>query len=172
MVNPVLMQTMVLKCSLSRKPHFFAGEEFTTGTSTSAKRLGGAALPLPRFRRNPESFAKSVILKGSFDTFAESMKVKRGTAEVGNAFLDAMESWRDPLTRNSGLRNPTLTVRGLNEAGQRTIDRIISLRIDEDRRIEEYGSLRGFCDGPNTCTTNPPDRRSGAIRSPVLVTAA
>lgn len=94
-------------------------------------------------------FSKNAILKGSFDKYAESHKAKRGTAEVDNAFLEEIESWRDSLARNIALRN-TLTVRELNEAVQRTIDRIIFLRIAEDRGIEEYGSLRGICNGPNT----------------------
>jgi len=94
-------------------------------------------------------FSKNAILKGSFDKYAESHKSKRGTAEVDSAFLEEIESWRDTLARNIALRN-TLTVRELNESVQRTIDRIIFLRIAEDRGIEEYGSLRGICNGPNT----------------------
>ncbi len=94
-------------------------------------------------------FSKNAILKGSFDKYAESHKAKRGTAEVDSAFLEEIESWRDTLARNIALRN-TLNVRELNEAVQRTIDRIIFLRIAEDRGIEEYGGLRGICNGPNT----------------------
>jgi predicted type IV restriction endonuclease len=94
-------------------------------------------------------FSKDAILKGSFDKYAESHKAKRGTAEVDNAFLEEIESWRDALARNIALRN-SLSVRELNESVQRTIDRIIFLRIAEDRGIEEYGSLRGICNGANT----------------------
>jgi hypothetical protein len=95
-------------------------------------------------------FSKEAILKGSFDKYAESHKPKRGTSEVDNAFLEEIESWRDTLAKNIALRNPALTVRELNEAVHRTIDRIIFLRIAEDRGIEEYGALRGICNGPNT----------------------
>jgi hypothetical protein len=94
-------------------------------------------------------FSRDAILKGSFDKYAESHKTKRGTTEVDSAFLEEIESWRDTLARNIALRNTT-GVRELNEAVQRTIDRIIFLRIAEDRGIEEYGSLRGICNGPNT----------------------
>jgi len=94
-------------------------------------------------------FSKQAILKGSFDNYAESHKSKHGTAEVDSAFLEEIESWRDTLARNIALRN-TLTVQELNESVQRTIDRIIFLRIAEDRGIEEYGSLHGICNGPNT----------------------
>jgi len=93
-------------------------------------------------------FSKDAILKGSFDKYAEFNKGKRGTAEVDSAFLAEIESWREMLARNIALRN-TLSVRELNDAVQRTIDRIIFLRIAEDRGIEEYGSLRGLCNGNN-----------------------
>jgi hypothetical protein len=96
-----------------------------------------------------EIFSKDAILKGSFDKYAESNKTKRGTAEVDSAFLEEIESWRDALAKNIALRN-SLSVRALNESVQRTIDRIIFLRIAEDRGIEEYGSLRGICNGANT----------------------
>jgi predicted type IV restriction endonuclease len=94
-------------------------------------------------------FSKDAILKGSFDKYAESNKTKRGTAEVDSAFLAEIESWREMLARNIALRN-TLTVRELNDSVQRIIDRIIFLRIAEDRGIEDYGGLRGIGNGNNT----------------------
>ena len=94
-------------------------------------------------------FSKDAILKGAFDKFAESTKGKRGTTEVDAAFLAEIESWRDALARHLALRNPGLTQRELNFAVQRTIDRIIFLRICEDRGIEPYGQLQGLLNGQN-----------------------
>ncbi len=109
------------------------------------------------FREYPPSwddiakvFARDAILKGSFDKFAESNKAKRGTAEVDDAFLYEIEHWRADLARNLALRNPELTQRDLNFAVQRTIDRIIFLRICEDRRIEVYGRLQALLNGEHT----------------------
>lgn len=70
-------------------------------------------------------FFKDAVLRGSFDRFAESGKGKRGTSQVDAEFLTEIESWRETLARNLALRNPNLTVRDLNFAVQRTIDRII-----------------------------------------------
>jgi hypothetical protein len=92
-------------------------------------------------------FSKEAIQKGSFDRFAESTKAKRGTAEVDAHFLGTIEAWRNELARNIALRNPKLTQRELNFAVQRIIDRIIFLRICEDRGIEDYGRLRGLVNG-------------------------
>jgi type I restriction-modification system DNA methylase subunit len=97
-------------------------------------------------------FSREAILKGSFDKFAESTKAKRGTAEVDDAFLDEIEKWRADLAANLALRNPTLSQRDLNFAVQRTIDRIVFLRICEDRRIEVYGRLMALLNGEHTYT--------------------
>lgn len=94
-------------------------------------------------------FARDAILKGSFDKYAESTRRKRGTAEVDEAFLAEIEAWRDALARNIALRNPGLSQRDLNFAVQRTIDRIVFLRISEDRGIEPYGALQGLINGPH-----------------------
>jgi hypothetical protein len=92
-------------------------------------------------------FSKDAILKGSFDKFAESSKAKRGTADVDDAFLETIETWRKELAQNLALRNPKLSQRELNFAVQRIIDRIIFLRICEGRGIEDYGRLRALADG-------------------------
>ncbi len=92
-------------------------------------------------------FSKEAILKGAFDHYVESHKAKKGTAEVDAAFLEEIERWRDLLARNLALRNPGLSARELNFAVQQTIDRIIFLRICEDRGLEPYGELMGLRNG-------------------------
>ncbi len=94
-------------------------------------------------------FSREAAWQGSFDRYAESAKGKRGTAEVDGEFLKEIERWRDLLARNIALRNPGLTQRELNFAVGRTIDRIIFLRMCEDRGIEHYGSLRDLLNGAN-----------------------
>jgi len=92
-------------------------------------------------------FSQGAIPTGSFDRYAESTKRKKGTAEVDTAFLREIEDWRDVLARNIALRNTQLTTRELNFGVQRTIDRIIFLRICEDRGIETYGQLMALQNG-------------------------
>jgi len=86
-------------------------------------------------------FTGESIRNGSFDKFVVSKKGRRGTAGVDDAFLADIEEWRLLLARNIALRN-SLSVEELNTAVQRTIDRIIFLRICEDRGIEKYGTLQ------------------------------
>jgi type I restriction-modification system DNA methylase subunit len=92
-------------------------------------------------------FSREAVLRGSFDRYAESTKAKKGTAEVDDAFLKEIEAWRDTLARTIALRNTELTQRELNFAVQRTIDRMIFLRICEDRGIETYGALMALLNG-------------------------
>lgn len=95
-------------------------------------------------------FSRDAILKGSFDKYAESGKRKRGTAEVDDAFLEEIESWREELARNIARRNDGLSQRQINYAVQMTIDRLVFLRICEDRGLEQYGTLLGLKAGANT----------------------
>lgn len=93
--------------------------------------------------------AKESLLKGSFDKFAESQKQKRGTTEVDAEFLKEIESWREALAKTIAMKNPKLSKRELNFAVQLTIDRIIFLRMCEDRGIEPYGQIQSLENGTN-----------------------
>ncbi|MDA3872087.1 MAG: N-6 DNA methylase, partial [Candidatus Marinimicrobia bacterium] len=90
------------------------------------------------------TFAKNSILKGSFDRYVKANKNKRGTSEVDNEFLKLIENWRNNLAKNIALRNKDLSIYNLNTAVQKTIDRIIFLRIAEDRNMETYGTLQNL----------------------------
>lgn len=84
-------------------------------------------------------FSKEAVLKGSLEKLLES-KIK-GEISVDQAFLAEIETWRFNLATNLVLVNPKLKARELNFAVQITINRIIFLRICEDRGIEPYEQL-------------------------------
>ncbi len=98
-------------------------------------------------------FSHEAVLKGSFDQYAEGMKARKGTTEVDDAFLAEIERWRELLARNIALRNPQLTMRELNFAVQMTIDRIVFLRICEDRGVERDEQLKEISQGRDTYRT-------------------
>jgi len=89
-----------------------------------------------------DTFAQENILKGRFDKFVKSDTKKRGTAAVDDEFLQSIEEWRKYLATTIALRNLSLSEEEINFAVQRNIDRIIFLRICEDRGIERYGDLK------------------------------
>jgi type I restriction-modification system DNA methylase subunit len=116
-------------------------------------------------------FSKDAIQKGSFDKYAEGIKGKKGTAEVDDAFLEEIERWRELLAKNIALRNEKLSVRELNFAVQATIDRIVFLRICEDRGVERDGQLKEIAEAtppPSLRDTSPiSEMRNGGGREGV-----
>lgn len=87
------------------------------------------------------TFSRDAIWQGAFDKYALSTAGKRGTTPFDTQFLKDLLDWRKILARNIALRNPKLTEHQLNVAVQLTLDRIILLRVCEDRGIEDYGKL-------------------------------
>jgi len=98
-----------------------------------------------RFRELWNVFSREAVWSGAFDQYAAS-KRKRGTSEVDSEFLKEIEGWRDVLARNIALRNPGLSLDDLNLAVQLTIDRIVFLRMAEDRGIEPFEQLLKLCE--------------------------
>jgi hypothetical protein len=94
-------------------------------------------------------FSLDAINKGAFDRFANDTKVRRGTATVDEDFLSEIEKWREMLARAIFRTNPELDSYQLNDAVQKTIDRIVFLRIAEDRGIETSGRLESIIRRPN-----------------------
>jgi type I restriction-modification system DNA methylase subunit len=87
-------------------------------------------------------FSKEKVLKGSFDRFVQSDTNKKGTTTVDSDFLNSLDKWRLELARNIALRNRKITEDELNFAVQLLLDRIVFLRIAEDRNAERYGDLK------------------------------
>lgn len=89
-----------------------------------------------------ETFSKEQVLKGSFDKFVKSDTQKKGTATVDKDFVQLLDNWRTYLATSIALNNKQLDEDEINFAVQQTIDRIIFLRIAEDRSVEPYGNLK------------------------------
>ncbi len=89
-----------------------------------------------------DTFSKERVLKGSFDKFVQGAAGKKGTATVDREFLQSLDKWRTYLATSISTHNKSLDEDELNFAVQQTIDRIIFLRIAEDRSVEPYGNLR------------------------------
>ncbi len=107
-------------------------------------------------------YSREAVERGSFDQYVQSSKGKRGTTPVDAEFLKEIEGWREVLARNLALRNAALSIDELNDAVQRTIDRIIFLRMAEDRGIEPYGRLQQLAQTSEVLRSTPAVKRSGA----------
>jgi hypothetical protein len=100
-----------------------------------------------RWRDLWDVFSREAVWSGAFDQYAAS-KRKRGTSEVDVEFLREIEGWRDALARNFALRNRDLSPDDLNTSVQLTIDRVVFLRMAEDRGLESYEQLLKLCERP------------------------
>lgn len=89
-----------------------------------------------------ETFSKERVLKGGFDKFIQSDTAKKGTATVDKDFLQSLDEWRSLLATSISKNNLQLNEDELNYVLQQTLDRIIFLRIAEDRGVEPYGNLK------------------------------
>jgi hypothetical protein len=89
-------------------------------------------------------FSPEAVRKGSFAKYVIGLKGKKGTADVDDAFLEEIENWRELLAKNIALRNKDINIACLNYAVQMTIDRIVFLRICEEREIEPENQLQNI----------------------------
>lgn len=103
-----------------------------------------------RWNEIVEIFSPEAVRKGSFAKYAEGMKGKKGTADVDDAFLQEIERWRELLAKNIALRNDDIDIAGLNYSVQMTIDRIVFLRICEERGIEPENQLLEIANTENS----------------------
>lgn len=92
-----------------------------------------------------DTFSKERVLKGGLDKYILQDTNKRGTATVDKEFLQSLDIWRTLLAENIAKQNrKELNEEEINYVVQQTIDRIIFLRIAEDRGVEHYGNLQAI----------------------------
>ncbi|MBN1232087.1 MAG: N-6 DNA methylase [Candidatus Coatesbacteria bacterium] len=94
-------------------------------------------------------FSKEAVKNGSLDKYSEDTRNQRGVSEVDDEFLKEIRKWREILAVDIARNNQDLDQSSLNYVVQLTIDRIIFLRICEDRGIEKFGQLMSLQNGNN-----------------------
>jgi type I restriction-modification system DNA methylase subunit len=85
--------------------------------------------------------SRDAVYSGHFDTIFPMVSERTGTEAFDDYFLKQIETWREELSRNLAARNEHLSEAELNFLVQRLINRIIFLRICEDRELERYKTL-------------------------------
>ena len=87
-----------------------------------------------------ERFHRESVYAGSIDKYYGAEGAARGRSRVDKVFLAELEEWRVELAGDVASRN-AVTIDELNFAVQSVIDRIVFLRVCEDRGLEPYGDL-------------------------------
>ena len=87
------------------------------------------------------------VEKGSLEgLLPRDVKSKRLRIPVDRAFLEDMTEWRIELAKDVHKLNPEIDVRLLNEVVQKLLDRIVFIRIAEDRKIRDANELKETVD--------------------------
>jgi len=87
-------------------------------------------------------FSKEGVENGGFTNFLKNVPNKKGSDTVDKEFLKSLDIWRTLLAETISKENKQLDEDELNFIVQQSLDRIIFLRICEDRNIEPYGRLK------------------------------
>lgn len=96
-----------------------------------------------------DHFSFDAIENCNFEKAFETGRNKQGTGDIDSDLLKTIENWRLELAKNIALRNPQINLRTLNTAVQKIIDRIIFLRIAEDKDFENYEDIKKCAESEN-----------------------
>ncbi len=100
---------------------------------------------LDHFDHLYDTFSREAVAAGSLEALTKKMMLKRtGDFALDREFLEDLSKWREELARDIA-KHPKnrrfLNDYTLNEAVQRILDRIIFIRVCEDREIEVENTL-------------------------------
>jgi len=88
-----------------------------------------------------DTFSYESVLNGSIENYAKSKIDFKAAEPVDKEFLKTIENWRENLATNIALKNKDLEEEEINFSVQQIIDRIVFLKVCEDRRIEKENTL-------------------------------
>lgn len=95
------------------------------------------------------TLSRQAVEAGSLRKLQASLPSRSGKDRIDNVFLRDLESARATLATHVAELNPYLTDDELIAVVQLTLDRIIFLRICEDRGVETFGELRSATYAPD-----------------------
>jgi len=93
-----------------------------------------------KFDKIYETFSRETVFSGKFDETYKLAEVK-GVMPVDSFFLSQIECWRERLAKEIFSKNLKITQTELNYVIQTFLNRLVFLRICEDRNLEKYETL-------------------------------
>ncbi len=94
-----------------------------------------------KFDEIHDKLSYEAVCSGQFDEYFGVQEEREGTEPFDQYFLEQIEQWRTLLAQDLILQNSTLSQEELNFLVQQLMNRIIFLRICEDRALEKYKTL-------------------------------
>lgn len=91
-----------------------------------------------------DSLSREAVYSGLFDKTYGISAARQGTSQFDDYFLKQIRSWREKLAKDIYKRNSRLSEEELTYIVQRLLNRIIFLRICEDRDLEKSERLKAL----------------------------
>lgn len=87
-----------------------------------------------------DSLSRDSVFSGKFDE-KYKMEEAKAVIQADSFFLSQIEKWREDLAQEILLKNPNISQSELNFVIQTFLNRLVFLRICEDRNLEKYETL-------------------------------
>ncbi|MCK5027057.1 MAG: N-6 DNA methylase [Candidatus Pacebacteria bacterium] len=102
-----------------------------------------------KFNELQSLLGRDSVYTGKFDAEWKSIEEKLSLFSIDNLFLNQINKWRKQLGAEICKHEPKISEQLLNDYVQSYINRIIFLRVCEDRDLETYQTLFQFADKQN-----------------------
>ena len=99
-------------------------------------------------------FSREAVANGSLEIIVQSDKLEKGTKTIDSSFLDFMKNWRRIIAQSVARCNPGFDETVIDYEAQAILNKIIFLRILEDRGLEASDSLRQLIEPPEKFLSN------------------
>jgi len=97
-----------------------------------------------KFEEIRQLLGKESVYSGVFETEWKEIESKINQYSIDNLFLNQINEWRKALGAEICKYDPRIDEQQLNDVVQSYINRIIFLRVSEDRNLEDYQTLLKF----------------------------
>lgn len=88
--------------------------------------------------------SKEAVYSGSFDNEWKEIENKINQYSIDNLFLKQINEWRKALGSEIHKHEPKMSEQQLNDVVQSYLNRVLFLRVCEDRNLEDYQTLLKF----------------------------
>lgn len=97
-----------------------------------------------KFEEIKKLLGKDAVYSGAFDTEWQTIETKLNQYSIDTLFLQQFNEWRKLLGSEIYKHNPKIKEQELNDIVQSYLNRILFLRVCEDRSLEDYQTLLVF----------------------------
>jgi len=97
-----------------------------------------------KFEEICKLLSKDAVYSGAFEVEWQEIENKINQYSIDNLFLNQINEWRKLLGAEIFKNDPTIEEQQLNDVVQSYLNRVLFLRVCEDRNLEDYQTLLKF----------------------------